>query len=178
VCFGLICMWVLSACISWESTLIVGNFEKQPQSIEITRWIMWRRVVVFCKTCEAVIGELVCVVFLFYVLSSWEMVSGTPYYVICLGWRICVTKCKQELGFLWKSDMVLGSCGLKNLRRRRKANGFKREIKAIWPLRDLKCLFVEKKLNLGGHKFMLVGDSENVFPIQYMCVLCAAYHVP
>jgi hypothetical protein len=45
-----------------------------------------------------------------------------------LGLGIYVTKCKQELGFLWKSDVVLGSYGLKNLRRRRKANGLKRKI--------------------------------------------------
>ncbi len=52
---------------------------------------------------------------------------GTLDYVICMGRGIYVTKCKQELEFSWKSNLVLGSCGLKNLRRRRKANGLKRE---------------------------------------------------
>jgi hypothetical protein len=32
------------------------------------------------------------------------------------------------LGFLWKLDVVLGSYGLKTLRRRRKASGLKRKI--------------------------------------------------
>jgi hypothetical protein len=31
------------------------------------------------------------------------------------------------LGFLWKLDVVMGSYGLKILRRRRKASGLKRE---------------------------------------------------
>jgi hypothetical protein len=31
--------------------------------------------------------------------------------------------------------------------------------------------------NLGGHKLMPMGDYENVFTIQYMCVLCSDYHV-
>ncbi len=31
---------------------------------------------------------------------------------------------------------------------------------------------------LGDHMFMPMGDSECVFTIQYMCVLCADYHVP
>ncbi len=48
----------------------------------------------------------------FYILSS----SG-----------IYVTKCKQEFEFLWKSNVVLGSCGLKTFRRRKKASGLKRE---------------------------------------------------
>jgi hypothetical protein len=32
--------------------------------------------------------------------------------------------------------------------------------------------------NLDGHKLMLVGDSENVFTIQYICALFFDYHVP
>jgi hypothetical protein len=32
--------------------------------------------------------------------------------------------------------------------------------------------------NLGGHWFMLVGNSESVFTIQYMCVMCYDCHVP
>jgi hypothetical protein len=63
----------------------------------------------------------------FHVLSSWGMVSRTLDYVICMGWGIYVTTCKHELEFPWKSNVVLGSCDLKNLRRRRKSSGFKRE---------------------------------------------------
>jgi sterol desaturase/sphingolipid hydroxylase (fatty acid hydroxylase superfamily) len=48
-------------------------------------------------------------------------------YAIYLGLGIYVTKCNLGLGFLWKLDAVLGSYGLKKLRRRRKASGFKRE---------------------------------------------------
>jgi hypothetical protein len=105
----LICMWVLLACVSWKSTLIVGNFEKLQQSIEVTGSIIQRRIVILCKTFEAVTGESGCVLCSYiYVLSSWE---------------IYLTKCKQELKLMWKSNVVLGSCGLKTLRRRKKANG-------------------------------------------------------
>jgi len=73
----------------------------------------------------------------FYILSSWRMVSWTLDYVVCLGWGIYVTKCNHELRFLWKFNVVLGSCGLKNLRRRKKASGLKREIRTTsgypWP---------------------------------------------
>ncbi len=34
------------------------------------------------------------------------------------------------------------------------------------------------RLNLDGHRFMPMGDTENVFIIQYMCVFCFDYHVP
>jgi len=54
-------------------------------------------------------------------------VSRALDYAISLGSRIYVKKCNMGLGFLWKLDVVLGSYGLKTLRRKRKANGFKRE---------------------------------------------------
>jgi hypothetical protein len=44
-----------------------------------------------------------------------------------LGLGIHVTKCNIGLGFLWKFDVVMGSYGLKKLRRRRKASELKRE---------------------------------------------------
>ncbi len=44
-----------------------------------------------------------------------------------LGLGIYVTKCNLGLGFLWKLDVVMGSYGLKKLRRKRKASGLKRE---------------------------------------------------
>jgi hypothetical protein len=111
--FGLICMWVLLACVSWKSTLIVGNSEKLQQSIEVTESIVQRRIVILCKTFETITGESWCVLCSYiYVLSSWE---------------IYLTKCKQELKFMWKSNVVLGLCGLKTLRRRNKVNGLKRK---------------------------------------------------
>jgi hypothetical protein len=55
------------------------------------------------------------------------MVSGALDYAICLGLRIYVKNCNLGLGFLWKLDVVLGSYGLKTLKRKRKANGFKRK---------------------------------------------------
>jgi hypothetical protein len=53
--------------------------------------------------------------------------SRALVYVIHLGSGIYVTKCKQELGFLWKFDLVLGSYVLKKLNRKMKAIGLKRE---------------------------------------------------
>jgi hypothetical protein len=35
MCFGLIYVWVLLVCISWESTQIIGNSEELQQSIEL-----------------------------------------------------------------------------------------------------------------------------------------------
>ncbi len=53
----------------------------------------------------------------------------------------------------------------KEIKKRRKANGLKREIREIWPFRDLKLFFVGEVRNLGGHKLKLVGNSENGFTI-------------
>jgi len=35
MCFGLIYVWVLLACISWKNTQIIGNFEELQQSIDV-----------------------------------------------------------------------------------------------------------------------------------------------
>jgi hypothetical protein len=47
--FGLVCIWVLLACISRESTLVFGNSKELQQSIEFTWLIIQRRIVVLCK---------------------------------------------------------------------------------------------------------------------------------
>jgi hypothetical protein len=98
------------------------------------------------------------------------MVSGTLDYVVCMGWGIYVTKCKQELGFLWKFNVVLGSCGEKTLRRR-KASGLKRDFKMIWPLRNLKPLFDEKGMDLSDYmtklRWPLVHASEKLWECIY-----------
>jgi hypothetical protein len=79
---------------------------------------------VLCKTFEVVIkGSGYVLSSYFYVLSSEGMVLITLDYVICVGWRIYVIDYEHELEFPWKSNVVLGSCGLKNLRRRKKASG-------------------------------------------------------
>jgi len=83
--FGLICMWVLLACISRESTLIFGNSEELQQSIEITGSIIQRRIVVLCKTFEVVTGGNGYVLSsYFFVLLSGTMVSGKLDCVICV----------------------------------------------------------------------------------------------
>jgi hypothetical protein len=148
----LIYMWVLLACISWKSTLIFGNSEKLQQSIEVTRWIIQRRIVILCKTFEAITrGGGYVLSSYFYVLLSGGVVSRTLNYVICEGWGIYVTECKHEFEFMWKSNVVMGLCDLKNLRRREKASGLKREIKMIWPLRNLKPFFDEECNVLCGY---------------------------
>ncbi len=74
---------------------------------------------------------MICVVFLF--LCVVRLKDGVRNIGFCnmFRLRIYVTKCKQELEFLWKSNVVMGSYGLKNLRGKRKANGFKRKIIAV-----------------------------------------------
>jgi hypothetical protein len=73
----------------------------------------------FVRLVRQSLGDLICVVFLFSIFCQIE------------GWCqeqwIYVTKCKQKLGLLWKFNVVLGLCGMKTLRRIRKASGFKRE---------------------------------------------------
>jgi hypothetical protein len=126
--FGLICIWVLLACISWESTLIFGNSKKLQQSIEVTGSIIQKKIMVFCKTFETVTrGSGYVLSSCFYILSSGRMVLGTLDYVIYVGWRIFVTKCKQEFEFPWKSNVVLGSCGFKDFGKKKKACGLKKE---------------------------------------------------
>ncbi len=73
------------------------------------------------------------------------MMSGTLDYVICVGWRIYITDCKHELEFPWVSNVVLGLCGLKILRRWKKANGLKKErLEWSYPL-ETSSLFLMKK---------------------------------
>jgi hypothetical protein len=81
----------------------------------------------------------------------------------------------RNLKFPWKSNVVLGSCGLKNLRRRKKASGFKRESSERFNPLETSSLSLMKKAmsyvigqNLGGLWFMLVRNSKNVFAIQYV----------
>jgi len=85
-------------------------------------WILqgWscKGVVVLCKTCEVVNGELKRVVFLFYVLSIWGVVSWVPIYVIYLDLGVYVTNYNLGLGFLWKFNVILGLCGVKILRKK------------------------------------------------------------
>jgi hypothetical protein len=53
----------------------------------------------------------------------------------------------------------------KKIKRRGKVNGLKREIRVIWPYRDLKPLFVGEGMNLGNHMLKPLGDFENVSTI-------------
>jgi hypothetical protein len=114
------------------------------------------------------------------------MVSGILDYVIYLGWGIHITKCKQEFEFPWKSNVVLGSCGLKDFEKKKEDQWtHERDIRAIWPLRNLKLLFDQKgsdldgcMIELGSHMVMSTGDFENVYTIQNMCALCSNCHVP
>jgi len=86
-----------------------------------------RGAVVLCKTCEAVTGELICVVFLLLcVVNLRDGVKNTGLCNLC-GLKNLCPKCNLGLGFMWKLDVVMGSYGLKILRRRRKANGLKRK---------------------------------------------------
>jgi hypothetical protein len=71
---------------------------------------------VLCKTCEAFNGELkffkkkLCVI---------NLNGGIMKTDLCnlFGLRVYVIKCNMGLGLLWKFNVVLGLCGLKNLRK-------------------------------------------------------------
>ncbi len=83
-----------------------------------------------------------------YVLSSGAMVSRTLDYVICVGWGIFITKCKHELEFPWVSNVVLALCGLKTLRRWKKANGLKKErLKRLDPLETSSLSLMKKVMS-------------------------------
>jgi hypothetical protein len=70
----------------------------------------------------------------------------------------------RNLKFLWKSNVVLGSCGLKNLRRRKKVNGLKREKSdqfdpleaSSFSLMKKSISYVVTRKNLGGLWLMLM----------------------
>ncbi len=112
----------------------------------------------------------------FYVLSIWGVMSWISVYAIYLDLGVYVTKCNMGIGFLWKFS-CFGFMWSKEIEKRRKANGLKREIREIWPLRNLKPLFVDEGKNLGGHRFKPVGNSKSDSTSQYMCsllwLLCA-----
>ncbi len=83
---------------------------------------------------------------------------GTLDYVIYVGSGICVTECKHELEFPWKSNVVLGLCGLKSLRIKKKVNGFKiKRSEQFDPLETSSLCLMKKVMfyvvirqNLGG----------------------------
>ncbi len=80
------------------------------------------------------------------------MVLGTLDYVVCLGWKIYVTKCKQELGFLWKFNVILFVWSKDFEKKKESQWAQEREIRAIWPLKNLKPLFDEEGSDLSGYR--------------------------
>jgi hypothetical protein len=64
-------------------------------------------------------GKWICVVFLFLCFVKWsDNVKNIGLCDLCgLGCGIYITVCKQELEFLWMSNVVLGLCGVKILKR-------------------------------------------------------------
>ncbi len=112
-----------------------GNSERLQKSIEVMGSIIQKRIVVLCKTFEAIIGGSGYVLsYCFYFLSS-----GSP---------------------MWSWDRV----GLKTLRRRKKVNGLKKErLEQIDPLETSSLSLTKKGVsyvvtgqNLSGLWFMLV----------------------
>ncbi len=71
------------------------------------------------------------------------MVSKKQDCVICVGWGIYSTVCKLELEFLWKSNVVWDLCGSKDFEKRGQW-AQESEIRAIWPLENLKPLYDEE----------------------------------
>jgi hypothetical protein len=57
VCVRLICLWMLLICISWEGTLIIGNPEKQSQSIELYKVDHVRGLWFFVKIVKLSMGS-------------------------------------------------------------------------------------------------------------------------
>jgi len=71
------------------------------------------------------------------------MVSKKQDCVICVGWGIYSTVCKLELEFMWKSNVVWDLCGSKDFEKRGQW-AQESEIRAIWPLENLKPLYDEE----------------------------------
>ncbi len=68
---------------------------------------------------------MICVAFLFLCFVKWrDGVRNTRLCDLC-GMRIYITKCKQELEFPCKSNVVLSSCGSKDFEKK-EANGLKK----------------------------------------------------
>jgi hypothetical protein len=53
---------------------------------------------------------------------------------------------------LWKFNVIIGLCGLKNLRKGGRLVGSRKKNQSNLPLRDFKPLFVGEVKNLGGHR--------------------------
>jgi hypothetical protein len=70
--FGLICIWVLLACISKKSTLIFVNSEKLQQSIELRGQSYKGGLWFFVRLFKIVNGGSGCVVFLFFCFIKWS----------------------------------------------------------------------------------------------------------
>ncbi len=109
----------------------------------------------FVKLVKQSLGSWSVLFSCFYMLSIWGIVSWALVYAIYLDSGIYVTKCNMGLGFLWKFDVVIGLYGLKKLRGEGCQWAQDREIRMIWPFRNLKPLFVEGGRNLGGHRIWI-----------------------
>ncbi len=133
VCLG----WFVCGCcwlVFHESTLIVGNSEELQQSIEVTEWIIQRRIVVLCKTFEVVTWKVdLCCVHVFMFCQVERFMSETLNYVICLDQRIYVIgtwvpmEVKCDYGFVWFEDFE---------KKKESQWAQEREIRVIWPLRN------------------------------------------
>jgi len=124
----------------WLLGIVKNNIVHWFYNVNHTKEGLW----FFVKIVKQSLGSWNMLFSCSYVLLIWGMVSWALVYVIHLGSGIYVTKCKQEFGFLWKSDVVMGSYGLKKLRRRRKASGFKKERSKRFDPLETSSLFLLK----------------------------------
>jgi hypothetical protein len=71
------------------------------------------------------------------------MVSRKPNRVICVGWGTYSIVCKLKLEFLWKSNVLQDLSGSEEFEKRGQW-AQESEIRAIWPLGNLKPLYDEE----------------------------------
>ncbi len=119
-------VWMLLIYISWKNTLIIGNSEEQSHFVKFYKVDHVKGLWFFVKLVKQSMGSWIAL-FLFFMCSIWKAVSWILVYVIYLNSRVYVTKCNLRLGFFWKFNVVLGLCGLRKLRRKRRPMGSRKK---------------------------------------------------
>jgi hypothetical protein len=88
VCVKLIYVWMLLIYISWESTLIIRNFEEQSHSVEFYKVDHARWLCFFVKLVTQSMKSSSVLFFHIYVLSIWGVMSWVLVYAIYLNSRV------------------------------------------------------------------------------------------
>ncbi len=120
------CVWMLLIYISWENTLITRNSEKQSHFIKFYKVDHTRGLWFFVKLVKQLKGGW-NVLFFFYVLSIWGVVSRVPGMQSISTQASMLQNVTWDLGFFGSLMLLWGFMWSKVIEKRRKASGLKKE---------------------------------------------------